>query len=125
MHKYILTGIGYFLFLLCSFNVLPAETGTEKTEESHLAGNYAINLASSLDPFTSNNVPPHAVFDDYRLYTSRFSKDGQLWYRLRVGFFPTSTAAEHIHKDLASQYPGAWIPTVTDAEKDQSAGTTI
>jgi len=124
LRRYLLTIIGYFLFLSCSLNVT-AETGTEKNEESHFTGNYAISLAASVVPFSSYNVTPDSAFDKYRLYTSEFEKDGKSWYRLRLGFFTTKEAADKVHKILTKRYPGSWITKVSEQEKKQSSSATI
>jgi len=123
-NKYIPAVLSYILLLLCSFYA-QAESGTETIKTTALPGLYAISLASSLDPFNENNVRHDRVFDTYRLYTSQLRKDGKLWYRLRLGFFPTREAALKIHKAFAKQYPGSWITKVSKKEKEFSAKTAI
>ena len=124
MHRHLLTSLGYLLFLFCSLNV-PAVTAAEKSEEASLKGNYAINLASSLDPFSSTNVAPDPLYKRYRLYKSRFERNGKLWYRLRLGFFPDLGTAQDILNSMETKYPGSWITRVSDKEKQESAGSTI
>jgi hypothetical protein len=82
---------------------------------------YAINLASSTDPFTMDELPRLDTLLAYRVYTTRFDKDGKTWNRLRVGFFGSKTEAETVLRELQPYFPGAWITPVTAQERELSA----
>jgi len=124
LNRYILPTLSFVFLSLISVYVY-ADSGSNENDKKFLTGLYAINLASSLDPFNDKNVPHDTVFDTYRLYTSRFEQGGKLWYRLRVGFFPTNQAAQITYKSLEAQYPGAWVTKVSVQEKEFSASTAI
>lgn len=120
----ILAALFYVLFSLYPIHGY-AESDFATNDGKYLSGLYAINLASSLDPFNNKNVRHDPLFDTYRIYTSRFDKDGTQWYRLRVGFFPDKETADKILESLSTRYPGCWITRVTEAEKERSAMTAI
>lgn len=79
---------------------------------------YAINLASSVEPFSAEDVPDREEFHTYHPYTTRYLKGNKTWHRLRLGFFRTRSNAAAALKRLASHYPDAWIAKVSPEEKD-------
>jgi len=81
---------------------------------------YVINLASSIQPFRPEALPQLEEFTTYRLYTTRFNKDGKIWNRLRLGFFKSSAAATAVMNGLKRYYPRAWIDKASTAERSQS-----
>lgn len=89
--------------------------------EVDISHTYAINLQSSLDEFNDSNVHRLKAFEGYRLYTTRFKYEGRVWHRLRLGFFPTSEAAEKILNELRNEFPRAWVTRVSKAERIRSA----
>jgi len=72
-------------------------------------GNYAINLESSLAPINKSAIAKQDLFEGYSLYTTSTEIDGQIWHRLRLGFFPTKKAANEVLKGLQNVYPQAWV----------------
>ncbi len=82
---------------------------------------YAINLASSQIPFTNPLLPQTELLNTHRIYMSRFVKDGRVWNRLRVGFFPNKSQAKVAVEPFLQLYPDAWITRVTDEERIESA----
>ena len=79
---------------------------------------YVINLASSTQIFSAQDVTDAEAFLTYKPYTTRYFKGKKTWYRLRLGFFQTRTDAAAVLKELAQSYPGAWIAKVSPEEKD-------
>ena len=123
--KGFLAALFYVLFSLYPIHGYAESDISTTNDRKHLNGLYAINLASSLDPFNDKNVGHDPLFDSYRLYTSSFEKDGRQWYRLRVGFFTDKKTAGRILESLSTRYPGCWIARVTAREKEQSAASAI
>jgi tetratricopeptide (TPR) repeat protein len=82
---------------------------------------YVINLASSTEPFATNELPKLDILLAYRVYTARFDKDGKTWNRLRVGFFGSRQEAETVLRELQPYFPGAWITQVSAQERESSA----
>jgi SPOR domain len=86
---------------------------------------YAINLASSTDPFSGDELPKLETLLAYRVYTTRFAKDGKTWNRLRVGFFSNKEEATKVLGELQAYFPGAWVTPVAEQERDGSAGSML
>jgi len=86
---------------------------------------YVINLASSIQPFSSGNLPRLEQFTTYRLYTTLFEKDGKPWHRLRLGFFKSSTEATTVMNEMSSHYPYAWVAEAAVNERMQSGETML
>lgn len=82
---------------------------------------YAINLLSSVEPFSAADVPDLDVLLTYRLYTTQFDKDGKTWNRLRLGFFTDRQEAETVLEKLMPYFPGAWVTPVSPDERATSA----
>ncbi len=61
----------------------------------------------------------------HRLYVTRFEKDGEIWHRLRLGFFQSVTAARQALEGLRSAYPDAWVTRIPPEEALASAATAI
>lgn len=86
---------------------------------------YAINLASSLQPFSAAELPDLEAMREYRVYTTRFDKDGKTWNRLRLGFFSGREDAETVLRGLLPYFPGAWITPVSLEERTASADAVL
>lgn len=86
---------------------------------------YAINLASSTQPFTAAELPQLDILQVYRVYTTQFEKDGKPWNRLRLGFFSSKQETEQTLQQLTPYFPGAWIAQVTAAEREDSAASAL
>jgi hypothetical protein len=61
----------------------------------------------------------------HRLYGTRVEVDGHVWQRLRLGFFPSLTAARSVQSRLEPSFPGAWIVPVSEAERQASETTAL
>jgi tetratricopeptide (TPR) repeat protein len=101
-----------------------AEQAVQETGPAASGGDaysYAINLRSSLAPTQADSLPALEALRAYRVYSTSFRKDGQLWHRLRLGFFDSRADATAVLEDLRAYYPEAWITGVTAEERRHSA----
>ena len=108
---------------LVAGDALADDVKTRRTALS--SGLYAINLESALSPFSKSALPDAAALRRYRLYTTQIESKGRLWYRLRLGFFPTRKAAGEVREALLNEYPRSWITKVSPGERDASAKTAL
>jgi hypothetical protein len=91
-----------------------AEPGTD---EVSIPGEYVINLLSSTKKLDMGKYVKNETIRSNHLYQTTFIKDGITWYRLRLGFFTTRSAANDVLKKLGSGYREAWITKATKIEK--------
>jgi hypothetical protein len=103
----------------------PPATGTPTLSALSKGSIYAINLQSTLSPVHPASLPELSGFESHRLYTTRFEKDGRIWHRLRLGFFPSMREAGQGLDDLRSLYPQAWVTSISAHEVEGSAETRI
>ena len=99
------------------------ESDTVTTVE--LSYRYAINLQSNLVPVKRSDLPSLNIYESYQLYSTLFNKDGKVWHRWRLGFFPTEKAAQKVLKSLRKTFRSAWITTVSMQEREQAARQAI
>lgn len=95
--------------------------GVRPTARQESGFPFAINLASSTEPFTTGELPQLDTLLAYRVYTTQFTRDGRNWNRLRVGFFASKQEAESALRELQPYFPGSWITRVTPEEQEASA----
>jgi hypothetical protein len=86
---------------------------------------FAINLESTLQPTDPSAVMTHRGFESHRLYVTRFEKDGQIWHRLRLGFFPSEKTAQQALAKMRLVYPDAWVTHIPPEEVMTSVGSAI
>jgi hypothetical protein len=86
---------------------------------------YVVNLASSIQPFSPENLPKLEQFNTYRLYSTIIDKDGKTWNRLRLGFFKSSADATAVMNKLMDHYPHAWVAKASANERMQSGETML
>ena len=79
-------------------------------------GNYAINLASTIEPVNPDRAVANRIPEDVNLYITEFTVDDTKWYRLRLGFFVTESDAEAALRRLGSTYPDAFVVRVPSTE---------
>lgn len=79
---------------------------------------FAINLRSSLKPFDAESYAALPELNKYHLYTTEFSKNGQNWHRLRIGFFSTEKEAKDIYETLKNDFPEAWVTKASASDHD-------
>jgi len=76
---------------------------------------YVIQLQATPQSAASPPLPRLDLPDGFRLFRTTFEKDGRVWERVRVGFFPTLAAAQAMRARLEPSFPGAWINRVPGA----------
>ena len=75
---------------------------------------YVVTLETSREPL----VPVDISLNEPSLtYVTSFRRGGELWYRLRIGFFTSRKHAEKVLSGLIAQYPAAWATRVPKKEK--------
>ena len=82
---------------------------------------YVIQLSAALQSSVSPPLPRLDLPDGYRVFRTSFEKDGRVWERVRVGFFPTRAEAQAMRARLESRFPGAWIDRIPSAQSSAPA----
>ncbi len=80
---------------------------------------YVINLSSRKIPIDFAKIAPIPIADGKQLYTTQTSLEGQVWHRLRLGFYQTATDAQSALKEIRHYYPKAWIDHDDGGEKSR------
>ncbi len=101
--------LALLILLLCQL-LLPIQSIATETKR------YSITLASSLKPITQDQFPATSFLKNFHVYTSKFTKDDKVWFRLRLGFFESVSTARPVLKQLRKTYSDAWINRVSGAE---------
>lgn len=83
---------------------------------------YAINLLSSNAPIDLKAYSELLSLLDYHPYTTHALISGKSWYRLRIGFFPSTDDANKALKTLKDKYKRAWVTRVTRQEVAATLG---
>ncbi len=84
---------------------------------------FAIQLRSV--PLAAGPTPlPLLAASEFRLYRTTVEVDGQVWERLRLGFFDDEKAARHELSQLGRSFSGAWIVSVSPSERMLASRTT-
>jgi tetratricopeptide (TPR) repeat protein len=90
---------------------------SRRVDRDTLSGpRYVINLESSQqEPVAavSATIDPGP---DKELFVSEIEVDGQTWYRLRVGYFPSADVAARELSKFRKAYPDAWIDQARESE---------
>jgi cell division septation protein DedD len=88
----------------------------EPVAREHMEPRYAIQLRAV--PLADGPTPlPLLELQGFRLYRSTVELDGEVWERLRLGFFASRTAAHEQLRQLGRSFPGAWIVRVSPSER--------
>ncbi len=87
------------------------------------AGHYVINLISNSNVIGDIDQSKLAKIPGGVFYQSSFERDGQKWFRLRVGFYATRETAEKARKELLADFPLARIVMVSQTEREQGVAT--
>lgn len=112
--------VRYFGLMLCL--LLPVVSwSAELTKDKR----YAITLVSALKPMQAEDLPKTGMLRRYHVYVSQYTKNGQVWYRLRLGFFDSVSNAKPALRMLRHHYHDAWINRVSDSEFALAAKTRI
>jgi tetratricopeptide (TPR) repeat protein len=70
---------------------------------------YVINLQSTREPVDRDALGSVTVPAGQTLYVSDIRVDGELWHRLRIGFFATESEAKANLESMRAAFPRAWI----------------
>ncbi|HSG65878.1 MAG TPA: tetratricopeptide repeat protein [Gammaproteobacteria bacterium] len=89
---------------------------TVQARTPQTAADYVINLQSTRDPVERAAVTQAAPPPGKRVYVSQTTLTGETWYRLRVGFFESESAARTALEPMAAHFPRAWIGRAAPAE---------
>lgn len=77
---------------------------------------YVINLESRQQSVPRLEDLPPGYASSHTVYVTRYQKDGQLWNRLRLGFFADQARALSTANVLRRYYPEAWVDQVSANE---------
>lgn len=77
---------------------------------------YVINLESRQQSVPGLEDLPPGYASSHTVYVTRYQKDGQLWNRLRLGFFTNQAQALSTANVLRRYYPEAWVDQVSANE---------
>lgn len=78
---------------------------------------YALTLLSSTSRDEVNGKVIPRELQDYDVFTSQQTREGQTFYELNLGYFATSEQAEHARAGLLSQFPQAEISDLRKRRK--------
>ncbi|MGI9589816.1 MAG: SPOR domain-containing protein [Myxococcota bacterium] len=88
----------------------------EPVARKHVEARYAIQLRAV--PLADGPTPlPLLELQGFRLYRSTVQLDGEVWERLRLGFFTNRAAAQDKLGQLGLNFPGAWVVRVSPSER--------
>ncbi len=102
-----------------------------RVREPRGTADYVVNLESTRTAVDPKVVEALAVPQGTKPYVSTTEVDGEVWYRLRVGFFSSEEAARAALVPLVDRFPRAWIGRAEAEEVDVasdarfSAGDTV
>ena len=108
------------LFALLALGCLLVSLEPAAAEPGPGSGRYVVSLDSRVEPVDPATLPRLKAFEKYRLYTTRYKGKDRVWYRLRLGFFPTREAAERVMRQLRGTYRTAWVSRVSVREKERA-----
>ena len=77
---------------------------------------FVLNLESSIEPLPILTLSELEKPGLYIPYTTRFEIEGAVWYRLRLGFFPTRKEAMEALQQIKTRFPRAWVTFATTQE---------
>jgi len=86
---------------------------------------YALQLTLTTRPPDAAGLPDLPVLRTHRVYVTSYTRDGQVWYRLRLGFFATGREAARHQAELERYFPGNWVTRVPWEERSRSEATAI
>lgn len=93
---------------------VPEEESPQRTMPARPAGSgYAIQIAGCEDPAYAEHLVDVYQRRGYEPYVSTFTKDGQLFYRVRLGLYDSLAQAKTVQAELQDRfsiYP--WIDVV-------------
>ncbi len=88
-----------------------------------LTADFVINLQSTRESVEQATIESIAVPDGRTVYVSEITQGGQLWHRLRLGFFDSEAQANAALQPLRALFPRAWIGRAQASEIDTASRT--
>jgi len=98
-------------------------TATTAPPPAERALAYAIQLRAVLAGEESPPLPPFLLPPGSRLYWTAVERNGQLWRRLRVGFFQSRDDASQALARLTALFPDAWVTQVHAGEGQEASAS--
>jgi hypothetical protein len=86
---------------------------------------YAIQLSLTGAPPDPRSLPAVPALSRHELYTVTYEKVSGDRYALRLGFFPSATAADRVRATLRKAFPGAWVLRVPATERKLAATSRV
>ncbi len=86
---------------------------------------YAINLESSRDPVTPEQITFVDAFSEHQVYVTEAELDGERWQRLRLGFYDSEDEARDALDSIIEFFPRAWVTRVDPGERAVAEQTEI
>ena len=96
-----------------------------RVETRQPARDYVLNLQSKRGELDADLLADLPQIPGTSLYVSDIELDGQVWHRLRLGFFPSEEAARQALAQLGDQFPKAWIGRAASVEIEQARARPI
>ena len=72
-------------------------------------GKYSILMAAAMDRSAADRISSRLLSLGYTSYVTRSNVNGRTWYRVQVGPYPTSSAAQAVRPKLEADYAAAYI----------------
>ena len=82
---------------------------TSRIVRPETTADYMINLQSTRDAVDPAIGATIAAAADSKLYVSQTTINGDLWHRLRLGFFESEDQARQVLDSMRTQFPRAWV----------------
>jgi tetratricopeptide (TPR) repeat protein len=89
------------------------------------AGLYVVNILSQAGDIGDLPEAKRRELADLVVYETKFERDGQMWHRLRAGFFETRAAAQATRARLSKMFPDAWVVSVAAQEREQGVAARL
>lgn len=95
---------------------LQSQVVLAQTEADTPAGEFVINLMSTLDATAPVDFASVPIAPGQQVYSTTVDVDGRTWHRVRLGFFATQADAAAALSRLRDEYPDAWVARASDSE---------
>ncbi len=83
---------------------------------------FAVQLQWSVQPISTEKLPPLAIFSAYSLYCVEGSREGRKWFGLRLGFFNDPISAKQVAAYVRSEFVSAAVVPVSAEERERVSG---
>lgn len=78
---------------------------------------FAVQLVWSDQPIELASLPGLSIFRAYKLYKTEATRQGRLWYGLRLGFFDDAISAKQVAYYVRSRFASVAVVPISDAER--------